>query len=207
MRKYSRAIRKQKVPYLKDMLVNKNQLPIEIGEYTYGQPAIFADYWPCKVKIGKFCSIAPGVQILVDTEHRSDWVTTYPFPVLPDFPEALAIKGHPCAKGDVVIGNDVWIGKEAMILSGVTIGDGAVIGARAVVTKDVPPYCIAAGNPAQVIKKRFSSDIIAALLQLQWWDWPLEKIKKFIPLLCSRNVEELLDLAAEEGEQGGRKDE
>jgi acetyltransferase-like isoleucine patch superfamily enzyme len=128
MRKYSRSIRKQNVSYTKNLLNNQRNLPIEIGEYTYGRPEIYADYWPCKVKIGKFCSIAKGVQIFLDAEHRVDWVTTYPFPVLPDFPEAIEIKGHPCAKGDVIIGNDVWIGSEAIILSGVTIGDGAVIG-------------------------------------------------------------------------------
>lgn len=193
MRKYARNIRKQNIAYTKDLLTNKKNFPIEIGDYTYGRPEIYADYWPSKVKIGKFCSIAQGVQIFVDTEHRADWVTTYPFPVLADFPEAIEIKGHPCSKGDVIIGNDVWIGKEAVILSGVTIGDGAVIGTRAVITKDVPAYSIVAGNPARVIKKRFSGEIIEHLLAIKWWDWPLEKIKKFVPILCSRNIEEFIE--------------
>lgn len=79
-------------------------------------------------------------------------------------------------KGDIVIGNDVWIGYEAVILAGVTIGDGAVIGARAVVAKDVPPYTIVGGVPAKPIRKRFPEEIIAALLELRWWDWPRERI-------------------------------
>ena len=78
-------------------------------------------------------------------------------------------------KGDIIIGNDVWIGYEAVILSGVTIGDGAIIGTRAVVTKDVPPYTIVGGVPVKTIRKRFSDDTIAALLQINWWDWPEEK--------------------------------
>ena len=71
----------------------------------------------------------------------------------------------------------MWIGYEAVILAGVTVGDGAVIGARAVVTKDVPPYTIVGGVPAKPIRKRFSEDLIAALLELRWWDWPEERLK------------------------------
>lgn len=83
-------------------------------------------------------------------------------------------------KGDIVIGNDVWIGYEAVIMSGVTIGDGAIIGTRALVTKDVPPYTIVGGVPARQIRKRFSEDIISSLLDVRWWEWSKEKIKKNI---------------------------
>ena len=83
-------------------------------------------------------------------------------------------------KGDTVIGNDVWIGYEAVILSGVTVGDGAVIGARAVVTKDVPPYTVVGGVPAKEIKKRFDEKTVEALLNLRWWDWEKEKIRRNI---------------------------
>lgn len=76
-----------------------------------------------------------------------------------------------------MIGNDVWIGYEAVILSGVTIGDGAIIGTRAVVTEDVPPYTIVGGIPAKPIRRRFSEEMIARLMDLRWWDWPEEKIK------------------------------
>lgn len=80
------------------------------------------------------------------------------------------------------IGNDVWIGCNVVVLAGVSVGDGAVIGAGAVVTKDVPPYAVAVGNPAKVIKYRFRTEIIAGLLETRWWDLPVEEIKK-LPLL------------------------
>ena len=84
------------------------------------------------------------------------------------------------SKGDIVIGNDVWIGYEAVVMAGVTIGDGAVIGARAVVTRDVSPYTIVGGVPAKEIRKRFPDETIGKLLKLRWWDWPEEKIKRYI---------------------------
>ena len=83
-------------------------------------------------------------------------------------------------KGDIVIGNDVWIGYDAIIMAGVTIGDGAIIGTRAVVTKDVEPYSIVGGVPAKEIRKRFSTDIIARLQELQWWNWDADIIRNSI---------------------------
>ena len=95
-------------------------------------------------------------------------------------------------KGDIVIGNDVWIGYEAVIMAGVTIGDGAIIGARAVVTKDVPPYTIVGGVPAREIRRRFSDDVIARLLELKWWDWPAEQIQRNIKNIQSGRLDLLL---------------
>jgi len=96
----------------------------------------------------------------------------------------------------VVIGNDVWIGTEAFILSGVKIGDGAVIAARTVVTKDVPPYAIVAGNPARIVKMRFDDETVARLLAIQWWTWDNTRIEKALPLLLNSDMEAFL-LAAE----------
>jgi hypothetical protein len=110
---------------------------------------------------------------------------------------ASAITGHPKSKGDVVIGNDVWIGTEAVIMSGVTIGDGAVIGARAVVAKDVPPYSIAVGNPARVVKTRFDQKTVNRLLTIKWWDWDEATIEAHMPLLLSGNMELFLTRAEE----------
>ena len=147
----------------------------DIGAWTYGAPDI-QDWGGATVRIGKFCSIAQGVTILLGGEHRVEWVSTYPF-------DAFVEKAPPPyasdrGKGDVVIGNDVWIGREALILSGVKVGDGAVIASRAVVVKDVPPYAIVGGNPAKVIRFRFEPGQIEALLQLRWWDWPIERIRQ-----------------------------
>ncbi len=95
-------------------------------------------------------------------------------------------------KGDIKIGNDVWIGMDVVVLSGVTINDGAVIAARTVVTKDVPPYAVVAGNPGRVKKKRFDEETIIKLLEIRWWDWPLEKIKANTHLLCSGEINKLI---------------
>ena len=163
----------------------------EIGDYSYGVPAVMHYGEKSKLLIGKYCSIGLQVTIFIGGNHRSDWITTYPFsaPELNEiWPEAKNIEGHPATKGDVKIGNDVWIGHGATILSGIEIGDGAVIGAMAVVTKNVRPYAIVAGNPAREIRRRFGDDDIKLLLQLKWWDWPEEKIRRNINFLLSSDV-------------------
>lgn len=95
-------------------------------------------------------------------------------------------------KGDIIIGNDVWIGYEAVIMAGVHIGDGAIIAARAVVTKDVPPYTIVGGTPAKEIRKRFDAEVIEHLLRLKWWDWPVERIRQWLPYITEGSLEGLL---------------
>jgi acetyltransferase-like isoleucine patch superfamily enzyme len=143
-----------------------------------------------KLKIGNYCSIADGVGILLDSAHRPDWITTYPFSYV--FEEFRNTFGVPISKGNVNIGNDVWIGKNALILSGVTIGDGAVIGAGSVVTKDVEPYAIVAGNPARLIRKRFDQETINELLKIKWWQWDTQRIKENMPLLLSNRIDEFI---------------
>jgi len=181
--------------------MNKNPSNIytqyDIGDFTYGYPKIFSWGEGSKLKIGKFCSIARGVEIYLGGEHRIEWVTTYPFNAL--FPEHSKIKGHPKTKGDVVIGNDVWIADGAIIMSGVTVGDGAVIGARSVVTKDVKPYEIVAGNPAKHIKFRFDEKVIKELLEIKWWNWETSKIDKYVHLLQSDNINKFIKACKGEG--------
>ena len=159
---------------------------VTVGDYTYGCPKVL--HWNDKtiLCIGKYCSISDDVTIILGGNHRPDWVTTYPFSALSnDWPEAENIEGHPATKGDIVIGNDVWIGYGATILSGVTIGDGAVVGAKAVVSKDVSPYAIVVGNPAQEVKKRFDEEMISVLLERRWWDWPEERVRSHMGALLS----------------------
>lgn len=162
-----------------------------IGDYTYGGLRILDWDNNSQLKIGKFCSFAKEVTILLGGEHRSDWVTTYPFSgkvFNKVWPEAIGIKGHPKSKGDINIGNDVWVGYGATILSGLTIGDGAVIGAMSLVIRNVEPYTIVAGNPAKPIRKRFDDKTIKALLKIKWWNWPEEKIRKNIKNLLSGDL-------------------
>ncbi|CAB0674310.1 Chloramphenicol acetyltransferase [Corynebacterium diphtheriae] len=139
--------------------------------------------------IGKFCSIASGVTFNVggSQRHRKDWISTYPFHYM--FREDQEIADGYYKIGDTIVGNDVWIGYEAMIMPGVTIGDGVIIAARAVVTRDVEPYSVVGGIPAKLISKRFDDETIASLLDIAWWNFDLEDIKKMMPLLASDNIE------------------
>ena len=160
---------------------------VHVGDHTYGFPNVYSWGDDTKLYIGKYCSIAEGVVIVLGGEHRMDWITTFPFSTLArDWPQAKQINGHPSTKGDVVIGNDVWIGQGALILSGVTIGDGAVIGAGSVVTKDVEDYAIAAGNPAKFVKFRFDQVTRIGLKKLSWWNWSDEEVAKNVgQLMCT----------------------
>lgn len=97
-------------------------------------------------------------------------------------------KSYP-SKGDTVIGNDVWIGHRATIMPGVKVGDGAIIASNATVTKDVEPYAIVGGNPARLIRKRFSDEQIERLLSIKWWDWDIERITKNVQHLTGKNIE------------------
>ena len=141
--------------------------------------------------IGNYCSIGSGAVFMMagNQGHRTDWVSTFPF-----YYQANIFKDskNPYKKsGNTIVGHDVWIGSEAMIMAGVTIGSGAVIASRAVVTKDIEPYAVVGGNPAEVIRYRFSDEEIEKLLILKWWDWSEERVKERVRLLCSMGVGEL----------------
>ncbi len=145
--------------------------------------------------IGKFCSIATGARFMMGGTqgHHYQWIANYPLDAFDDdFDGYTSIppKAHQ-NKGDTIIGNDVWIGAEALIMGGVQIADGAIIGARALVTKNVGPFEIWGGNPAKLIKKRFSEKEIEKLLQIKWWDWDLTVLKRNLTLLRSQDVNEL----------------
>lgn len=191
---------------IKDEVTNKN---IEVGEGSYYSPYYqagkrFEEFnvrylygrkedmelatllWePDRLKIGRYCSIASGALFLMggNHTHRMDWVTVYPF-------KGTSKKAYE-SKGDTVIGNDVWIGMKAMIMPGVRIGNGAVVAARSLVTKDVPPYTVVGGNPARIIKERYSREEVSILERVAWWNWREEDIEGAIDLLQSRDLKKL----------------
>jgi acetyltransferase-like isoleucine patch superfamily enzyme len=174
---------------LKDKI---SQLGWEIGEHSYGVPVCLEDSL-AKLKIGKYTSIAAGVKIILG-DHRTDMASSYPFSSLRDYwPSVPAGVPDHVTKGDVIIGNDVWIGEDVLITSGVTIGDGAVIGARSVVTKSIPPYAVAVGSPARVIRFRFTPSVVQTLLETAWWDLPDEVVDSYLPLLMSSDIKPFLE--------------
>lgn len=191
--------------YLNTIINNPN---IIVGDYTIyndfvNDPVQFEKnnvlyHYPInqdRLIIGKFCSIACGAKFLFNSaNHTLKSLSSYTFPLF--FEEwGLDKKNVASAwdnKGDIIIGNDVWIGYEAVIMAGVHIGDGAVIAARAVVTKDVPPYTIVGGTPARKIRMRFEEETIARLQQIQWWNWPVEKIRQSLPYIMEGTVDRLI---------------
>lgn len=187
--------------FIKNVITAPN---ISVGDYTYyddpADPAGFEknnvlfNYpeFGDRLVIGKFCAIASGVKFIMGAaNHRLSSVTTYPFAV---FGGAWAESAPPHLsqlpfKGDIVVGSDVWIGRESVILPGVHIGDGAIVAAYSVVTKDVPPYTVFGGNPARLLKRRFSAALTETLLRLRWWDMEPEALGGLIPVLCSPDLE------------------
>lgn len=164
------------------------RLGFEIGDYSYGAPIIRSWGDGSRLIVGRYCSIAPDAEFILGGNHRLDLVTTYPMDNL------FSARGErPLSRGDIVIGSDVWIATGATIMSGVTIGDGAAIGAHAVVTHDVEPYAVVAGNPARLIRRRFSDDVVRRLLQLRWWELSVDQIRPLLPLLQSQHVEEFIE--------------
>lgn len=148
-----------------------------------------------KLVIGSFCSIGSGASFIMagNQGHRADWASSYPFFYMQREPAFAAARDAFAPAGDTVIGNDVWIGTEAMVLPGITVGHGAVIGSRAVVTRNVAPYSIVAGNPAKEVRTRFPAEQVQMLLEMQWWDWTLPAIEAAMPLLCSGDIQGLHD--------------
>lgn len=169
-----------------------------IGAYSYGRPKVRFPESGRRLTIGRYCSIADKVEILLGGDHRLDWVSTYPFAAMAGlWPGADAPVDYHSSRGDVVIGHDVWLGSGCMILSGVTVGHGAVVAAHAVVTRDVPPYAVVAGNPAKIVRRRFDEATIAGLIEAAWWDLPPEAVCRLVPLLNSGRADELIAAARE----------
>jgi virginiamycin A acetyltransferase len=186
-----------KLCFLKNLVSNPN---IIVGDYTYyddfedvrnfeSNVKYHFDFIGDKLIIGKFCMIASGATFIMNGgNHLSGAISAYPFAIFENgWEKAMEGKEYP-VKGDTIIGNDVWIGHNATLMPGITIGDGAIIATNATVTRDVEPYTIVGGNPATVIRKRFSDETIIKLLEMKWWDWPIEKITDNVQTLIGSNL-------------------
>ena len=195
--------------HLKEVI---NHPKIHVGEFSYYHNfEILEDYasylapylFPLSkdsLIIGKFVQIAHGVRFITSSaNHKMSGFSTYPFNTFMMTPQTTseditAMFEDAQNRGDTVVGNDVWIGMNAMIMPGVKIGDGAIVGANSVVTKDVAPYTVVAGNPAKLIKKRFDEHTTTTLLNIKWWDWSIEKIEKNIDVITSNDLDALIAL-------------
>jgi len=158
---------------------------VKVGIGTYGPiKAIYSDADNEYLTIGNYCSIGSGSTFMLGSEHGYKGISTFPFRVkiLGQFSEAKS-------KGPIILGDDVWLGENVLVLSGVSIGKGAVVAAGSVVVKDVPPYAIVGGNPAKVIKYRFSHEIIEKLMATDLTKLSEKSIKENIELLYTEITE------------------
>lgn len=173
---------------------------MEIGDFSYythsgkieDTALILAPFLGQSVRerlvIGKFAQIARGTYFITSSaNHPMDGFTTYPFRIFK--PETFGYTDLPIK--DTIVDHDVWIGQNAAIMPGVHIGSGAIIAAASVVTRNVPPYAVVGGNPATIIRMRYANDVIGELLQLAWWDWPVDKIEANLPALTSGDMMKL----------------
>lgn len=189
-----------KLVFLKNVISRPN---ISVGRYTYydatGRPGekpedfeannvlYHFDFIGDKLIIGAFCCIGSGAAFIMNgANHEVNRLSAFPFSI---FGNAWSdATSHEASRGDTVVGNDVWIGYGAVVLPGRNIGHGAIIGAKSVVTRDVPPYHIVGGNPAQIIRPRFPQRERERLLEVSWWDWPIEKITRNLDAISRADV-------------------
>lgn len=175
----------------------------EVGEYTYyADPAdptgfernnVLFHYGPDKLVIGRFTAIAREVRFLMGAaNHLMNGISTYPFPMFgEDWTAHMGSFAARSFRGDTVVGHDVWLGYQTLVMPGVRIGDGAIVAARSVVAADVPPYHIVAGNPARMVRPRFTDEQVDRLLKIAWWEWPLEHITRHLDVVMGDDVDAL----------------
>ncbi|WP_395623685.1 CatB-related O-acetyltransferase [Sphingomonas daechungensis] len=150
-----------------------------------------------RLDIGRYCAFAHDTTfIMSDANHAIAGPSTYPFPVFGGaWSSEIEPRDYPAVnKGSIQVGHDVWCGYKSVIMPGVKIGSGAIVAACAVVSRDVPPYAMVAGNPARVVKMRFEPHDVARLLQIAWWDWPADRVARAVPVLVKGSVDELAEV-------------
>lgn len=193
----------ERTGFLKNFITRAN---IEVGDYSYyddpqgverfeSNVLYHFDFIGDRLIIGRYCSIAAETRFIMNGgNHATDWFTTFPFPIFGEGWETAQPVAWP-HRGDTVVGHDVWIGYGSTIMPGVTIGDGAVVATASVVTKDVAPYAVVGGNPAQLIRYRFDEATRQALSEIAWWNWDAEKVTRNVRAICSGDLEALKSAA------------
>ncbi|MFL0498064.1 Vat family streptogramin A O-acetyltransferase [Priestia megaterium] len=188
------------VQFIKNTITRPN---IIVGDYSYydarrresfeDQVLYHYEFFGDRLVIGKFCALAPGVKFIMNgANHRMDGFSDYPFNIFGNgWEKHTPTLDQLPFKGDTIIGNDVWIGMDTIIMPGINIGDGSIVAAKSVITKDVEPYTIVGGNPAQKIKKRFPEQIINKLLEIKWWNLTIDIISDHIDVIVNGNIEKL----------------
>jgi virginiamycin A acetyltransferase len=196
----------RRVVFLRPLVQSAN---VEVGEYTYydsfddplafERDAVLYAFGPERLVIGRFCAIASGVRfVMPGANHADRGPSTYPFGIFgPPWDATMDIVMSAPSRGDTIVGHDVWLGYSALVLPGVTIGHGAVVAAASVVARDVPPYAVVAGNPAQVVRMRFPEQDVERLLRAAWWNWPIELVTEHARTIMAGTAEELERIAAE----------
>ncbi len=197
--------------YLIELENKKPGVKIVFGKHSYGPQPKIAGYMPwlpylmSGSRIGKYCSFGSNITFAFLGKHDYDLVTTYPFvefykkwqtdtPANPYYNKGV-IDASKIPAAPIIINNDVWIGNGTTIRQGVTVRNGAVIAMDSLVVKDVPPYAIVGGNPAKIIKYRFSPEQILDLLRISWWDWPDDKVKRMLPFMLSHDIDNFIKVA------------
>jgi len=197
-----------RVVFLRPLVQSAN---VEVGEYTYydsyddplafERDAVLYAFGPERLIIGRFCAIASGVRfVMPGANHADRGPSTFPFGVFgPPWDATMDIVMSAPSRGDTIVGHDVWLGYSALVLPGVTIGHGAVVAAASVVARDIPPYAVVVGNPARVVRSRFSADDVERLLRAAWWDWPVELVTEHARAIMAGTPAELERIASEHG--------
>jgi virginiamycin A acetyltransferase len=199
-----------RIAFLKPLAAGRAN--VSVGEYTYyddpdGPERFFEtqvlhhfDFVGDRLVIGRYCAIAAKATFVMNgANHAMGGFSTYPFNIFgggwdEGFDPADWTREN---RGDTEVGHDVWIGGEAMILPGARIGHGAIIGARAVVSGEVPPYAVVAGNPARILRRRIDDATARALLDIAWWDWPAEKLARHVDAVRGADIDALRRAAEE----------
>ena len=190
------------VGFLKPLIKSPN---IVVGDYTYYDDPEGPEHFESKcvlyhfpfigdrLIIGKYCALARDVKFIMNgANHKISGFSTFPFFIFGNGWEVAAPQANELPnKGDTIVGNDVWLGYDVLVMPGVQIGSGAIVASRSVVVSDVPPYAVVGGNPGRVIRQRFSDEVVSALLEIEWWNWPVEKVTRHLHAIVGDDIREL----------------